>query len=123
MRIKSVDELKALRDKLVGRTELRITGECLERTIVSVGMGTCGIAAGAPALIKELFAEVHDKAFGQVAVIATGCMGSCNQEPIVEVKIVDQEPVRYAKVDATLAHRIIAEHVLGGKIIQEAVLS
>ena len=57
-------------------------------TTVLVGMGTCGIAAGAAAVFQTLQNAIAAKGLTNVALKPTGCLGLCFSEPTVEVKTV-----------------------------------
>jgi (2Fe-2S) ferredoxin len=61
-------------------------------------------------------AEISD-----IAVTATGCAGFCEQEPLVEVEFPGQPSVRYGRVDADGARRIVEEHLQGGRKVAELV--
>lgn len=78
----------------------------------TVGMGSCGIAAGAQktldALKKALGERSSDIPVGQV-----GCIGMCFNEPIVEV-ITDTEHYYYSKVNEEMAEEIVASHLKDG---------
>ena len=50
-----------------------------------VGMGTCGIAAGAKETFSAIIDAVAEKRLSNVLVRQTGCMGMCHSEPTVEV--------------------------------------
>ncbi len=122
-KIKSLDELKKIREKANDSTNLRTTGENPNRVVLAVGMATCGIAAGARPVMTALLDEINANNLGDVSVIATGCLGFCYAEPLVEVRIPGKEPVRYKNVDAALAKNIVDKHVLQGIVIEEHVLN
>lgn len=74
---------------------------------VSVGLGTCGIAAGA----QLTFAALEDRAGkGGFDLARTGCIGMCYREPLVE--IVDDEGRRftYGSITADRVDRVLAAH-------------
>jgi NADP-reducing hydrogenase subunit HndB len=116
--MKSLDELRKIRDEVKKSMELR-SGEY--RAKVVVGMGTCGIAAGARDTLKAVMEALERAGITDVAVTATGCAGFCEQEPLVEVDIKGQAAVRYGHVDAAAAQRIVREHIVGGKKVQDLV--
>jgi NADP-reducing hydrogenase subunit HndB len=97
--MKTLKELEEIRKKTLDTINIRKdrTG-----TRVVVGMATCGIAAGA-----------------DVAVAQTGCIGMCRLEPMVEVYKPGEEKVTYVRVTAAKALRIINEHVMQGKVVDE----
>ena len=78
--MKSLEELKAIREKMQGQIGIR--NESSDMTRVVIGMATCGIAAGA-----RPFLTAFSDAYRQ----RTSCTGSrplyrpCQYEPIVEV--------------------------------------
>lgn len=58
--MKSLDELKAIREKMQSQIDLRSENEHASTRIV-VGMATCGIAAGARTVLKALSDSIHEK--------------------------------------------------------------
>ena len=121
MKIKSREELAALRDKYRGNVLMRLLTDYAEsRTEVTVAMADCGIAAGARDTLKVLFDEVNNAKLEDVSVIAVDCMGNCGDEPTVEVAIPGKPVVRYKKVDAAVAKEIVSKHLVGGNIVDHA---
>jgi len=60
-------------------------------------MGTCGIAAGAREVMAALQEEI-DKRNLNVIVDKTGCIGMCEQEPLVDVQRPEEPRITYGKV-------------------------
>jgi NADP-reducing hydrogenase subunit HndB len=89
---------------------------------VIVGMGTCGIAAGARDTMKTILSEIETQNLEGIVVTQTGCIGLCEKEPIVQVIVGESPKVTYGKVTPTIARRILKEHVLGGQIVKENVI-
>jgi NADH-quinone oxidoreductase subunit F len=54
--------------------------------VVRVGMSTCGLAAGAEAVVTAIAAHLQRRQLA-VSVQRTGCLGACHREPLVEVEI------------------------------------
>ena len=81
--MKSLEELKAIRERMQGKVGMR--SEDSGQTRVIVGMATCGIASGARPVLNVLADEVQKRGMGNVVVTQTGCIGLCQYEPIVEV--------------------------------------
>ena len=94
--MKSIAEIKAIRDKMQADKASRETGTEGDIRIV-VGMATCGIAAGARPVFNTLVDEVASRQLTNVKVTRTGCMGMCKLEPLVEVYIPGQEKVTISK--------------------------
>ena len=115
--MKSLEELKALRDKMQGSVTLRNESEANTRVVV--GMATCGIASGARPVLTALSNAVAEKKIEDCAVTQTGCIGLCQYEPIVEVFQPGKEKVTYVKMTPEKALEVIDKHIIGGNVITE----
>ena len=93
------------------------------RAKVIVHMGTCGIAAGARNVMKAIEEEVEAKDVQDVIVTISSCAGLCSREPMVTVELEGQPAVKYVDMTPEKAKRVIADHVLGGKIVTEYALA
>jgi NADP-reducing hydrogenase subunit HndB len=118
--VKSLAELAELRKKAQEMTRLREGDAPLK---VVVGMGTCGIAAGARDTMAAILDELAQHNRDDVTVTQTGCAGRCEMEPLVEVCEPGQPKVTYGKVTPERARRIVAEHIGSGRIIEEWVVA
>jgi len=114
--MKSLEELKKLRDESKKNMEMRDTDK---KTRIVVGMATCGISAGARPVLQTLVEEVDKKNLSDVQIVQTGCIGICRYEPIVEVYKPGEEKVTYIFVDSRKARIIIDEHIINGKVVSE----
>jgi NADH-quinone oxidoreductase subunit F len=83
---------------------------------VIVGLGTCGIAAGAEETYKAITQKLPADS---VHLTKTGCIGMCYQEPLVELRTNDGARFLYGKVTKERVERIVDEHVKQGKAIPE----
>ena len=115
--MKSLEELKAIRDKMQGSVTLRNESEASTRVVV--GMATCGIASGARPVLTALSDAVANKQVKDVAVTQTGCIGLCQYEPIVEVFQPGKEKVTYVKMTPEKALEVVDKHLIGGNVITE----
>ncbi len=118
-KLKSLDELKKIREKSLANTDIRTTGDNANRTVIAIGMSTCGIAAGARKVMSAIIDELGAKDVKDVSVVATGCLGFCYAEPLVEIRTPDGEPIRYANVDEHLAKEIVDQHICKGIFLEE----
>ena len=118
--IKSIDDLKRIREEALKKQELKSSSG--QKQIV-VGMGTCGIAAGARDTMKAVLEKIEKDNLSGIVVTQTGCIGICEMEPIVQVQIGDSPKVTYGKVTKDIAARIIDEHVLAGQVVKEHVVN
>ena len=115
--MKSLEELKALRDKMQGSVTLRNESEASTRVVV--GMATCGIASGARPVLTALSNAVAEKKIEDVSVTQTGCIGLCQYEPIVEVFQNGKDKVTYVKMTPEKALEVVEKHIIGGNPITE----
>ncbi|MBR6359014.1 MAG: (2Fe-2S) ferredoxin domain-containing protein [Lachnospiraceae bacterium] len=115
--MKSLAELKAIRDKVQGQVGLRSESEAGTRVVV--GMATCGIASGARPVLNALSEAVQEKKLDNVAVVQTGCIGLCQYEPIVEVIEQGKEKVTYIKMTPEKAMEVVNRHLIGGHVVTE----
>ena len=119
--MKSLEELKAIREKMQGQVGFRSENE--DGTRIVVGMATCGIASGARPVLNELVKQVNDRNLSDVAVTQTGCIGLCQYEPIVEVYKPGEEKVTYVKMTADKAVEVLEKHVIGGTVVEDYTLN
>ena len=69
--MKSLDELRALREKMKSQTDNRsVAGS--DETVIKVGMATCGIAAGARPVLDALLDEADKRQLHNVSISQTG---------------------------------------------------
>ncbi|MEA4859053.1 hypothetical protein SDC9_100006 [bioreactor metagenome] len=113
----TLEELRKLRDQKQGEMQKRdIEGK--DSRIV-IGMGTCGIAAGAKPVLDAFLAALEEKHIDNVSVTQTGCMGLCYVEPTIEVIVPGMPDVIYGKVDAATARKIVEQHIIGKQLVTD----
>lgn len=88
---------------------------------IIVGMGTCGIAAGAKDVFNAILEDLEAKNVTNVLVSQTGCMGLCHSEPTVEVIVPGMPVVIYGNVKREVAKQIVQEHVIGKKLLDNHI--
>ena len=118
--MKSLDDLKKIKERAQAMTELR---EGKEDVRIVVGMGTCGIAAGARDTLAAIMDEINARSLRHVVVTQTGCIGMCESEPIVDVIRQGEPKVTYGRVTAEKARQIVASHVVNGQVVSNLVIS
>lgn len=119
--MKSLEELRAIRERIQNQVGLRSEDDTVTRVVV--GMATCGIASGARPVLTTLSDAVQEKGLTNVAVTQTGCIGLCQYEPIVEVFEPGKEKVTYVKMTPEKAMEIVDQHLLRGQIVSEYTIS
>ena len=116
--MKSLAELEAIRKATLSRINVR-TEEKGETTRVVIGMATCGIAAGARPVMLAFMDEIQKRQLAHVTVSQTGCVGMCRLEPMVDIIVPGKEKVTYVHVKPEMVPRIVAEHIVNGRPVQE----
>lgn len=123
MPIKSLDELKKIREEQIKKVKLRESGDSEDQTIeILVGMATCGIAAGSREVLNELVSIITAESIDHVKVVQVGCMGYCHSEPTVQVNMPGKEPIIYGNVDRKTAKDIVEKYIKQGIILDDHVL-
>jgi NADP-reducing hydrogenase subunit HndB len=112
--LKSLDELRSLRMRLQQDIKTRTESS----TTITVGMGTCGIAAGAREVMQAFLDELSSRRI-DAHIVTTGCIGMCSTEPLVDIQQGDGPRITYGNVDTTMVPRIIEEHLVQGHVVQQ----
>ncbi len=98
--MKSLEELKALRESMQSKMNLR--KEDSDTIRVVVGMATCGIAAGARPVLNAFVEEVNKRNLKNVQVYVPG-----------------QEKVTYVKMTPEKVPQIVAQHLVNKQVVTE----
>lgn len=115
-KIRSLDDLRKIKEKTGDLTSARSEED---KTKVIIGMGTCGIAAGAREIMNAVLKELEVRNLHNVAVETTGCIGMCQNEPLLDVIRPGEPRITYITVTPLDVARIISEHVVNGRIVQD----
>lgn len=113
--MKTIEDLKKMREKFQAETSVRQTGG----PQIIIGMGTCGIAAGAREVMSAILDEIAKRKLQNVTVRQTGCIGMCEKEVLVDVVRPGEPRITYGDVTPAKVAKIIAEHVVNGHIVKE----
>ncbi len=111
--------LEDLREFKIQQEERSRQEKADKQAKILVGMGTCGIAAGAQEVYEAICDELRQQGIEDVVVAQTGCIGFCAQEPLAEVILPDRTQVLYGHIDAEKARKIVTDHIAGGQVITE----
>ena len=116
-KIKTLADLKKIRDEVQSNIKLREHGERPDKLVqIKVSMATCGIASGAKETMTYLIDELDHQGIDAV-VTQTGCMGYCYAEPTIELIIPGKEPVVYGHVNKAKAKEIIEKNIKLGELV------
>lgn len=116
--IKSIDDLKRLREEVQRVRELKVNKG---KTEIVVSMGTVGIAAGARDTLKAILTFIETNNLQSIIVKQTGNLGVEGQDPLVQITLPGAEKVLYGKVHPSFVNQLMQEHVCGGKPIADRV--
>ena len=116
-KIKSLDDLRKMKEKLQASVHLRESGDrCDQLVQIRVAMATCGIAAGGKEVLNCLVDQLDLRNI-EAVVTQTGCMGYCYAEPTIEVTLPGSDPVVFGDVDVKKAAEIVDRYVMGGELL------
>ncbi len=113
-RLNNVEDLTQLRESLQEQYDALKSSD----VIITIGMGTCGQAAGAGDTYQAFQKEIEKRNL-PVTLRSVGCIGMCVMEPLVDIQLANQPRVTYVNVRPSQVGRIIDEHVLQGRVIHE----
>jgi NADP-reducing hydrogenase subunit HndB len=116
-RLNSVDDLNRFQEQV--KRELQI--KTAQQTIITIGMGTCGQAAGAGDTLRAIENELSKRQV-QARIKTVGCIGMCVKEPLVDIQLPGQPRVTYTNVTPARVKRLLDEHILQGQVVQEWAL-
>lgn len=81
-------------------------------------MGSCGIAAGANAVLEEFKRQLAGRDI-EVTLGHTSCLGMCHNEVLVDITYPGGPRVYYGNVRPAMVGRLVEEHVVAGKAVAE----
>ncbi|MDE6590410.1 MAG: (2Fe-2S) ferredoxin domain-containing protein [Oscillospiraceae bacterium] len=115
--MKSIEELRAIREKMKRQMDLRDSDESNIRVVV--GMATCGIAAGARPVMTAFLDEINRRGLTNITVSQTGCIGVCRLEPVAEVFVPGEEKVTYVRLRPEMVPAIVEQHLVNHNVVQD----
>ena len=118
--MKSLEELRAIRERVQG--QLNVRDENSKQTRVVVGMATCGIAAGARPVLNKFAELVQERHLDAVMVTQTGCIGICMYEPVVEVYEPGGKKTTYVHMTPEKAEEVVSRQLAGGTPVKEYLI-
>ncbi len=92
------------------------------RTRIIVGLGTCGIAAGGREVMEAIAQELKKQGLTDVSLETTGCIGMCQQEPLVDVIRPGEPRITYGRMNPETGVLVVSEHIVKGNIVAENVI-
>jgi NADP-reducing hydrogenase subunit HndB len=111
---KNAVQLSNFREKLKKSDQKKTKSE----PIITIGMGTCGIAAGASETLQAIERELQKREI-KATIRSVGCIGMCVNEPLVDIQLSGQPRVTYKNIRAAQVTRLIEEHIIKGHVVYE----
>jgi NADP-reducing hydrogenase subunit HndB len=117
-KVKTLEDLRKLREEMKSKTTLRDRSENPDEIIqLKVAMATCCIASGSRETMNYMADELEKRNI-EAVVTQTGCMGYCYAEPTVEIKLPGKEPLVFGYVNEKKADEIIEKYIRGGELVE-----
>jgi len=117
-KIMTLDDFKKLRE--AARRDIRVRSQT--GTKIIIGMGTCGIAAGARETMRAILEELNNRRI-DAHVTTVGCIGMCAFEPLVDIEQAGGSRITYGKIHPDMVPRLIDEHLIQGRVIDDWVVA
>jgi NADH:ubiquinone oxidoreductase subunit F (NADH-binding)/Pyruvate/2-oxoacid:ferredoxin oxidoreductase delta subunit len=89
--------------------------------IIWIGMGTCGLASGAKKVEEAIITELQ-KLNINAKIEATGCIGYCSREVIVDIKLPGQDRISYCEIVPKVVPKLIQKTIVERGILKEKLL-
>ena len=116
-KLKTLEDLQKLREQ--AQKDLKVRSET--GTKIMVGMGTCGIAAGARETMHAILDELKKRKI-EAHVTTVGCIGMCIKEPLVDIEQAGKPRITYGNVKPDMVPRLLDEHLIKGQVVAEWVV-
>ena len=113
-KLKSLEDLRRVREE----AQHEMTTRTQTSTTIIIGMGTCGIAAGARETMRAILKELKEREI-EANVTTVGCIGMCVREPLVDIEQAGKPRITYGNVTKDMVPRLIEEHLIKGRPVAE----
>jgi NADP-reducing hydrogenase subunit HndB len=117
-KIMTIDDFRKLRED--ARRDIRVRSQT--GTKIIIGMGTCGIAAGARETMRAILEELNKRQI-DAQVTTVGCIGMCAFEPLVDVEQAGGSRITYGNIHPEKVPRLIEEHLIQGRVVDDWVVA
>jgi len=86
-----------------------------------IGMGTCGLSAGAQEIYDTVAGLIKEEGLDAV-IESTACIGCCSREPLMDVVMPGMARLSYEKMTPKKVKQIFDKHVKEGEPVKRSVL-
>ncbi|HPJ61561.1 MAG TPA: NADH-ubiquinone oxidoreductase-F iron-sulfur binding region domain-containing protein [Lentimicrobium sp.] len=99
----------------------RLRRDTVDKPVIYVGTGTCGMVAGAKGTLKAIRQYLSEKSI-DAEIIEVGCIGMCIHEPMVDVQLPGKRRIAFSCItenkvepllDEILNYEVPADNLLG----------
>jgi NADH-quinone oxidoreductase subunit F len=77
---------------------------------IRIGLGSCCVAGGSKEILSEII-EMKEKYGLKIKLKPVGCVGVCNQTPLLEIVTREKIHSRYTNVNKTQVEEILLKHI------------
>ncbi len=99
----------------------KLRRETVEKPVIFVGAGTCGLGAGAAQTLDAVRAWIAAKKI-DADIVETGCIGLCAEEPLMDLQLPGRARISFKKVTAEKATRILDDIFAGAVDTKRALV-
>lgn len=116
-KLRSTEDL----DRLRAAKQRSLQAQAATGARITVGLGTCGIAAGARETLAAIREELERrKIHAHVGIV--GCIGICVKEPLVDIELAGRPRITYANIQPDMVPRLIEEQLIQGRPIKPWII-
>jgi len=113
-----ITDFKALDKKLATPTHKPKIFDSKTQGEIRIGLGSCCVASGSKD-VKEALEKTLNEGEINVDVKQVGCVGVCNQVPMLEVHKPNENPTFYTKIKPDEVSQIVRHHFKSEKTIEK----
>jgi len=84
----------------------KLSYEVVEKPVIFIGTGTCGLGAGAGKTLNVIKSYLEDKKI-EADIVEVGCIGLCAEEPLMDVQFPGKTRLSFKSVTEDKAERIL----------------
>jgi NADH:ubiquinone oxidoreductase subunit F (NADH-binding)/(2Fe-2S) ferredoxin len=92
-----------------------------DKPVIFIGMGTCGLAAGAQKVEEAIKNELSIHNINAI-IEPTGCIGYCAKEVIVDIKLPGEDRISYCEITPKIVPKLIQKTLIEKSIFKEKLL-
>ena len=116
-KLSSLQDLTRVREE--ARQEVRNRADT--GLVIRVGMGTCGIAAGARETLEAIQVQLAQRHM-EAQVSTVGCLGMCAKEPLIDIQQAGKSRILYGNITADMVAKLFDEHICRGQPVRDWVI-